>query len=209
MSNFKVYCSYSFSLNYVLHTNPVKGNLLRPSMKTYSWASLVICPLNCRYLLINSWHSGCNVVFLMLFHLKLKTTEDSRPSCLFTFSTQKCHARITKLICGKKRYSLNRNYSQTILKLYFSVSAIKRQISCYDHWIDRISHLRWGNKPVFMMSPLTSTYFRIIHLNVFLQFSCQDSMCSNPEQPWRLFISKMFIISSHSFISVQTEYSMS
>lgn len=142
----------------------------------------------------------------MLFHLKLKTTEDSRPSCLFTFSTQKCHARITKLICGKKRYSLNWNYSQTILKLYFSVSAINRQISCYDYWIDRISHLCRGNKPVFMMSPLTSrTYFRIIHLNVFLQFSCQDSMCSNPEQPWRLFISKTFII-SHPFLYFRSNW---
>ena len=29
-------------------------------------------------------------------------------------------------------------------------------------------------------------------------------MYNNPEQPWRLFISKMFIISSYSIIYVQT-----
>ena len=36
-----------------------------------------------------------------------------------------------------------------------------------------------------------------------LKFSCQDSICSNPEQHLRLFISKMFVISSYSIISVQ------
>ena len=126
------------------------------------------------------------------------------PLWMWNIVNEKTRRLASKLICGKKRYSLNRNYSQTILRLNFSVSAINRQISCYGHWIDRISHLHWGNNPVFMMSPLTSTYFRIINLNVFLKFSCQDSMYNNPEQPWRLFISKMFIISSYSIIYVQT-----
>ena len=59
-SNFSAYCSHFFSLNYIAHTNAIKGNLLQPSMKTYSWR--ISCTLNYRYLRINSWHSGCNVV---------------------------------------------------------------------------------------------------------------------------------------------------